>query len=140
MLVDDLNEDSINEEFNSFVSGGKKKNPEQKPIDPEQKDNNHKKQVLKIKDKLKIIEYIEEGHSVLNAVEKFKVPRTTICTWLKTRDSLRAFKNTDKKTMHPGAQPKYKIKNEIISNLKQLRRLFNEDEYGEEDDEKESEE
>ena len=42
--------------------------------------------------------------------------------------------------MHPGAQPKYKIKNEIISNLKQLRRLFNEDEYGEEDEENESEE
>ena len=46
--------------------------------------------------------------------------------------------------MHPGAQPKYKIKDEIISNLRKLRILFNlgddedyeenEDFDGEEDD------
>ena len=75
---------------------------------------------------------------------KFLVPRATIGTWLKSKDTLRAFKNTDKKIMHPGAQPKYKIKDEIISNLRKLRILFNlgddedyeenEDFDGEEDD------
>ena len=108
-------------------------------MNPEDKQNHPKKKVLKIKDKLKIIEYIEEGHTVLNAVEKFKVPRTTIGTWLKTKDTLRAFKNTEKKTMHPGAQPKYKIKDEIITNLKQLNYLFNEDEENESDDEDDEE-
>ncbi len=46
--------------------------------------------------------------------------------------------------MHPGAQPKYKIKDEIISNLRKLRILFNlgEDEdyeENEDDDEEEDE-
>ena len=80
---------------------------------------------MQIKDKLKIIEYIEEGHTILNASNKFGVPRTTIGSWLKSKDTLRAFKNSDKKTMHPGAQPRYKIKDEILSNLRELNILFN---------------
>ena len=135
MLVDDLTDDSINEEFKAFVKSGKKKNGDQSQTNPDQKQVPHKKKVLQIKDKLKVIEYIEEGHTILNAVEKFHVPRTTIGTWLKSKDTLRAFKNTDKKTMHPGAVPKYKIKFEILSNLKELNCLFNEGEEKESDDE-----
>ena len=135
MLVDDLTDDSINEEFKAFVKSGKKKNGDQSQTNPDQKQVPHKKKVLQIKDKLKVIEYIEEGHTILNAVEKFHVPRTTIGTWLKSKDTLRAFKNTDKKTMHPGAVPKYKIKFEILSNLKELNGLFNEEEEKESEDE-----
>ena len=57
---------------------------------------------------------------------------------------MRAFKNTDKKTMHPGAIPKHKIKDEILSNLRGLNYLFSDDEennnYDEEEDEDEEEE
>ena len=143
MLVDDLTDDSINEEFKAFVKSGKKKNGDQSQTNPDQKQVPHKKKVLQIKDKLKVIEYIEEGHTILNAVEKFHVPRTTIGTWLKSKDTLRAFKNTDKKTMHPGAQPKYKIKDEIISNLRKLSILFHlgdDEDYEENEDVDEEEE
>ena len=125
MLVDNLSDDSINEEFNAFVGNTKKKNKNQYQTNPDQKTAQHTKRVLQIKDKLKIIEYIEEGHTILNASNKFGVPRTTIGSWLKSKDTLRAFKNSDKKTMHPGAQPRYKIKDEILSNLRELNILFN---------------
>ena len=140
MLIDDLTDDSINEEFKAFVSSCKKNNKHSNPINPEDKQNHPKKQVLKIKDKLKIIEYVEEGHTILNASQKFKVPRTTISTWLKTKDTLKAFKNTEKRTMHPGAQPKNKINNKIISNLRELISLFKEDEENDTDEDEEEEE
>ena len=133
-----MTDDSINEEFKAFVSKGKKNEKDQNQTNTEEKSTPHKKKVLQIKDKIKIIEYIEEGHSILNAAEKFKVPRTTIGTWLKSKDTLRAFKNGDKKTMHPGAQPKHKIKDEIMSNLRQLQYLFNGG--GEENEEENDEE
>ena len=133
MIIDDIENDNINEEFEAFASKGKK-NKGTKP-QSDDKQNPQKKQVLKIKDKLKIIEYVEEGHTILSAAEKFHVPRTTIGTWIKSKDTLRAFKNTDKKTMHPGAVPKYKIKFEILSNLKELNGLFNEEEEKESEDE-----
>ena len=137
MILEEESEenDNINEEFEAFASKGKKKNKGTKSQNPDDKQNPQKKQVLKIKDKLKIIEYVEEGHTILSAAEKFHVPRTTIGTWIKSKDTLRAFKNTDKKTMHPGAVPKYKIKFEILSNLKELNCLFNEGEEKESDDE-----
>ena len=133
MIIDGEENDNINEEFEAFASKGKK-NKGTKP-QSDDKQNPQKKQVLKIKDKLKIIEYVEEGHTILSAAEKFHVPRTTIGTWIKSKDTLRAFKNTDKKTMHPGAVPKYKIKFEILSNLKELNCLFNEEEEKESEDE-----
>ena len=138
MLADDLTDDSIHEEFKAFVSKGKKNEKESNQANPEQeqKPNHPKKKVLQIKDKIKIIEYVEEGHTILNACQKFGVPRTTIGTWLKSKDTLRAFKNADKKTMHPGAQPKYKIRDEIMSNLRQLNYLFNK---GDDEDEEEEE-
>ena len=70
MLIDDLTDDSINEEFKAFVKSGKK-NGDQSKTNQGQKQFPHKKKVLQIKDKLKIIEYIEEGHTILNAVENF---------------------------------------------------------------------
>ena len=71
MLVDDLTDDSINEEFKAFVKSSKKKNGDQSKTNQGQKQVPHKKKVLQIKDKLKIIEYIEEGHTILNEVENF---------------------------------------------------------------------
>ena len=81
---------------------------------------------------------MEEGHSIIEAMEKFNLPRSTVDKWYKKRELMKAFKNTDKRTMHPGAQPKYRMKNEILLNLKFLNYLYNEgqedeDEYRDED-------
>ena len=160
MLLEYPKDDEDYEELREFVSREhkkkalkkpkpknpvKKSNPNPNPNpNPNRNQNRGKKRVLQIKDKLKIIEYVEEGHTVTNASQKFGVPRSTIDTWLKTKDEMRAFKNTDKKTMHPGAIPKYKIKDEILSNLRDLNYLFSDDEdnckYNDEDDDDEEEE
>ena len=92
-----MTDDSINEEFKAFVSKGKKNEKAQNQKNSEQKPTQHKKNVLQIKDKINIIEYIEEGHIILSAVEKFKVPRISIDTWIKSKDTLIAFKNGEKK-------------------------------------------
>ena len=70
---------------------------EQNQTNTEQKPFPHKTNILQIKDKINIIEYIEEGHIILSAVEKFKVPRISIDTWIKSKDTLIAFKNGEKK-------------------------------------------
>ena len=133
--LNDLRNSSINREFKAFISDEKKKNiKEIKPLNPEDKQIPKKKNILKIKDKLKVVDYIEDGHSIQDAVEKFNIARSTVDKWYKKRDLMRAVKNTDKRTMHPGAQPKYRMKNEILMNLKFLNYLFNEDPEDYEDD------
>ena len=139
MFFEDIRKNAINEEFNLFVSNDKRNeknansNPNpfapQNPINSGEKpiQNKRRKQVLQIKDKLKIIEYIEQGHSVTEASLKFNVPRSTVDTWLKTKNVMKVFNNTNKKTMHPGPQPKHTIKDEIISNLRDIVCLFIED-------------
>ena len=67
-------------------------------------------------------------------MDKFNLPRSTVDKWYKKRDLMRSFRNTDKRTMHPGAQPKYRMKHEILLNLKFLNYLYNQDADEEEDD------
>ena len=136
MFFEDIRKNAINEEFKLFVSNDKRNqsnaNNDSNPFNPSNTgekpiQNKRRKQVLQIKDKLKIIEYIEQGHSVTSASQKFGVPRSTVDTWLKTKNVMKVFNNTNKKTMHPGPQPKHTIKDEIISNLRDIMCLFIED-------------
>ena len=136
MFFEDIRKNAINEEFKLFVSNDKRNqsnaNNDSNPFNPSNTgekpiQNKRRKQVLQIKDKLKIIEYIEQGHSVTEASLKFNVPRSTVDTWLKTKNVMKVFNNTNKKTMHPGPQPKHTIKDEIISNLRDIVCLFIED-------------
>ena len=101
---------------------------------PGEKQIPKKKNILKIKDKLKVVDYIEDGHTIQDAMDKFNLPRSTVDKWYKKRDLMRSFRNTDKRTMHPGAQPKYRMKHEILLNLKFLNYLYNQDADEEEDD------
>ena len=80
-----------------------------------------------------MVDYIEDGHTIQDAMDKFNLPRSTVDKWYKKRDLMRSFRNTDKRTMHPGAQPKYRMKHEILLNLKFLNYLYNQDADEEED-------